>query len=59
MVSSSSNNWNPRSATFYTTQGVPAELGFQNHNDNSLYMGAISQDIGKYTHIRNWLEDIL
>ena len=24
---SSSNNWNPRSATFYTTQGAPAELG--------------------------------
>ena len=23
----SSNNWNPRSATFYTTQGVLAELG--------------------------------
>ena len=23
----SSNNWNPRSATFYTAQGVPAELG--------------------------------
>ena len=23
----SSNNWNPPSATFYTTQGVPAELG--------------------------------
>ena len=22
----SSNNWNPRSANFYTTQGVPAEL---------------------------------
>ena len=25
----SSNNWNPRSANIYTTQGVPAELGWR------------------------------
>ena len=55
----SSNNWNPRSATFYATHSVPAEIGFQRRNDNFLYMDATSQDIGKYTHIRNWLEDLL
>ena len=56
----SSNNWNPRSATFYATrQGVPAELGFQSRNGNFLYMDPTSQDIGKYTHMRNWLGDLL
>ena len=55
----SSNNWNPSSATFYTTQGVPAELGFQRRNGNYLYMDPTSQDIGKYAHIRNWPGDLL